>query len=537
MSTSRKFLAVSLALSLLTAAGCGGSGGDPAKDPKAFSLVSGSENEALKPILDRFAQQNGVTLNVQFKGSIDIMLDLQQGRGVPYDAVWPANSLWLSLGDTDKVVKSEESIMHSPVVFGVKKSLAEKLGWIGKKDLKMDDILKAAEAGKFSFAMTSATQSNSGAAAYLGFLQALTGSQDPLTEKQLEDPELQKKIKSLLSHIDRSSGSSGWLKTYLVQNYDKVSAMVNYESLIIEANKELTAQGKEPLIAIYPADGITISDSPLGYVDHGNAEKEAIFKKLIAYLKSEPVQKEIVGMGRRVGIAGFDTAQADPAVFNPDWGIDIKSVISTVPLPKEDVLRMALDLYQSGGLRKPSATVYVLDCSGSMEGKGINQVKQAMALLLDPVKSKKLMIQPSSRDIHIIVPFDASPREVIQAKGNDPKELRRLLQFVNNLQAGGGTDIYSAVARGLEELKRTGPMDGYFPAVILMTDGRNEADSTLDTLQQALNQQGYDVPVYCITFGEADPSQLQEIARVSGGNLFDGRKDLAKGFRDAKGYN
>jgi Ca-activated chloride channel family protein len=257
----------------------------------------------------------------------------------------------------------------------------------------------------------------------------------------------------------------------------------------------------------------------------------------MAYLKSDAVQKEIVGMGRRAGLVGFDDAQADPAVFNPDWGIDIKRVISPVPLPKEEVLRMALDLYQSGGLRKPSATVYVLDCSGSMEGKGISQVKQAMGLLLDPEKSKKLMIQPSSRDVHIIVPFDATPREVIQAKGNDPHDLRQLLQFVNSLQAGGGTDIYTAVTRGLEELKKNGPMEGYFPAVILMTDGRNEAESTLATLQRALDEQGYDVPVYCITFGEADPSQLREIARVSGGNLFDGRKDLSKAFRDAKGYN
>ncbi len=537
MSSLRTFLAATLTGLLLVSAGCSQQT-NPAQNPKAFHLVSGSENEALKPILDRFAQQNGVVLDVQFKGSIDIMLDLQQGRNAPYDAVWPANSLWLSLGDTEKVVKSEESIMHSPVVFGVKKSLAEKLGWVGK-EVTIADILKAADAGKFSFAMTSATQSNSGAAAYLGFLHALAGSPDVLTAKHLEDPEIQKKVKSLLTHIDRSSGSSGWLKTYVVENYDKVTAMVNYESLIIEANKELTAQGKEPLIAIYPADGITISDSPLGYVDHGNAEKEAIFKKLLAYLKSEPVQKEIVGMGRRAGLVGFDAAQADPAVFNPDWGIDIKRVIAPVPLPKEDVLREALDLYQSGGLRKPSATVYVLDCSGSMQGRGISQVKEAMGLLLDPQKSKKLLIQPSSRDIHIIVPFDGAVREteIIAKKGNDPNDLREMLQHVQQLQAGGGTDIYTAVARGLAELKNASAKEGYFPAVILMTDGRNEAESSIETLQQALNQQGFDVPVFCITFGEADPSQLQEIARISGGKVFDGRKDLAKGFRDAKGYN
>ena len=70
-----------------------------------------------------------------------------------------------------------------------------------------------------------------------------------------------------------------------------------------------------------------------------------------------------------------------------------------------------------------------------------------------------------------------------------------------------------------------------------MTDGKSEGSSTLDMLQEALNEQGYDVPVYSITFGDADDSQLKDIAHVSGGKVFDGRKDLVKGFRDAKGYN
>ena len=420
---------------------------------KAFQLVSGSENAALEPILKQFAKERGIDLRVQYKGSVDIMLDLEQGRNMPYDAVWSAHSLWIALGDTQKVVKFDESVMHSPVVFGVKRSVAERLGWIGK-EVTMAEILKAADARQFSFAMTSATQSNSGASAYLGFLHALAGSPDVLTAQHLADAKVQEKTKRLLSRIDRSSGSSGWLKQMVVEKYDKFQAMVNYESLIIEADKELTAQGKEPLIAIYPADGINISDSPLGYVDHGDAEKEKTFRTLLAYLKSEPVQKQILDLGRRVGVAGFDASAADPAVFNPAWGIDVKRVISPVPLPSEPVLREALNLYQAGGLRKPSATVYVLDCSGSMAGTGMRQVKQAMALLLDPAQSRRFLIQPSARDIHIIVPFDAQPRMVISKKGNDPQVLNELLHDVRRLQAGGGTDIYAAVIRGLKELKR-----------------------------------------------------------------------------------
>lgn len=38
--------------------------------------------------------------------------------------------------------------------------------------------------------------------------------------------------------------------------------MVNYECLVIQANQELEAQGREPLYVVYPTDGLTIADSP-----------------------------------------------------------------------------------------------------------------------------------------------------------------------------------------------------------------------------------------------------------------------------------
>ena len=98
------------------------------------------------------------------------------------DAVWPANSFWISLGDTHQQVKHAQSIMRTPVVFGVKKSVAARLGWIGKP-VTVEQILQAAEAGKLRYMMTSATQSNSGASAYLGYLYAFAGRPEALTAK------------------------------------------------------------------------------------------------------------------------------------------------------------------------------------------------------------------------------------------------------------------------------------------------------------------------------------------------------------------
>lgn len=275
-----------------------GSPGASGSGPSAadLAILSGSENKRLEPILKRFGEKNGLNLRVDYLGSVDIMLQLQGGAAA-YDAVWPANSLWVDLGDTQKLVRHQASIMRSPVVFGVKRSVAQRLGWVGK-DVTVHQILQAAESGRLRFMMTSATQSNSGASAYLGFLYAFAGNPEILTRAQLRNPRVREQVRRILGTVNRSSGSSGWLKDLFLQKYDQYDAMVNYEALVIEANQQLVAQGRDPLYAIYPVDGLAIADSPLGYVNHGDAGKEKRFLQLQEYLLSPEVQQQILGTGR-----------------------------------------------------------------------------------------------------------------------------------------------------------------------------------------------------------------------------------------------
>ena len=49
----------------------------------------------------------------------------------------------------------------------------------------MSDLLAAIEAGQLKFCMTSATQSNSGCSAYIGFLYALLGNPEAITSEML----------------------------------------------------------------------------------------------------------------------------------------------------------------------------------------------------------------------------------------------------------------------------------------------------------------------------------------------------------------
>ena len=534
----KRFIILSLvvAAAISLAAGLGFLGGASTQ----LKIVSGSENRSLEPIIQDWAADNRVEVEVTYLGSVDIARMLSQGTDTQFDAVWPAHSLWIELGDTKRVVKHRQSILRSPVVLGIKQSIAKDLGWTGRTDVTIQDIHQAAIADAFRLSMTSATQSNSGASAYLGFLYALAGDPDVLTQDHLQDAAVLDQVRDLLSQVDRSSGSSGWLKDSVVENYDRFDAMFNYEALIIEANQAISATGGEPLHVVYPANGLAVADSPLGYINKGDAAREEAFLNLQAHLLSDPVQDRLLSLGRRAGLLGISSDRSDPAVWRSDWGIDLDRAITPVPAPQSDVIREALNLYQTE-LRKPSLTVWVLDVSGSMEGEPIEELKTAMNLLLDPDAAAVNLLQPSSRDITIIIPFNHSPKKPTVIAGNDASSLNTARAAVARLSAGGRTDLYSAIMAGMEELERydsAGTLFDYLPAIVAMTDGASDTanrQKMLDAMRD--NGFGLDVPIHSIAFGNADTAQLQELSNATIGRMFTAGRDLAKALRSAKGYN
>ena len=490
-------------------------------------ILSGSENQELETIIQECSEATGVEIQVEYKGSVDIMRELENGAP-DYDAVWPASSIWVSMGDTGHLIKHSQSISMTPVVFGIRESLAEKLGFVGEK-VSVNDILTAIRDGEMSFCMTSATQSNSGASAYIGFLYALLGKQEGLTSEDLQKPDLQADIRELLSGVERSSGSSDWLKDmFLEGDYD---AMVNYECLIIDANQQLEEEGKEPLYVVYPYDGLSIADSPLGYVDHGDAEKEEAFLAVQEYLLSDKTQAEIEATGRRINAGGVSKENQD--VFNSDWGIDTERILSPIQMPEAAVLTEALNVYQTS-FKKPSLNIYCLDFSGSMSGTGEEQLKEAMAQILLQENARKNFLQANAGEVNEVVFFDDTILDVQAAADDSDEALAELNQKVADFQIAGGTDIYRAAAEALE-IASGYDLTNYTPAIILMTDGRSNYNYS--NFEEVWNRYEEDIPIFSITFGDADPGQLEELAKISGGRVFDGTKDLTAAFRSVKGYN
>ena len=491
-----------------------------------FKIISSTENKDIEEIIQNYAKKNNIDVSIDYAGTIEIMSKLNNGE--KYDAVWCSNSIWLYMLDSKIKTTNSKSTSINPVVFGIKKSKAEELGFIGK-DVYMKDILEAINQGKLKFNMSSPTQTNTGATAYLGFLTTLAGNPEILTEENLQNEELKEQLIQLYSGVKRSSGDDEFLQEmFLKGDYE---ALITYETSLINMNKKLEQKGEEPLYAIYTKDGVSISDSPFAYIDNKDDNKLEEFKKIQNYILSNEGQAELVKTGRRVWFGGINE-NADKTVFNPNWGIDTTKYIVPVKYPSTTVIRTALGIYQTE-LRKPINIVFCLDYSGSMYGSGNKQLTEAMKYILNEEEASKDLLQFSNKDKITIIPFN---HDILgEYSTEDGTKTDELIQEVESTQVNGGTDIYIPAMEALDILNKE-DIEKYNTSIVLMTDGESNYNR-LNQLRASYRQINKDIPIFSIMFGSADKTQLEEIANLTNAKVFDGRTNLLEAFKQVRGYN
>ena len=489
-------------------------------------LLSSSENQILENEILDYAKKNHLKIDIEYADTLDMMAEINSGE--KYDGVWASNSIWLYLVNSKVAsVKNSKSLSINPVIFGIKKSKAQELGFVGK-DIYTKDLVDAIAKKKLKFSMANPITTNSGASAYLGILQTLAGNPEVLTSELLNDESLKKELKTFFSGVERTSGSEDFLRELFMQG--DFEAVVTYESSIIEMNQQLESEGKETLYAIYPIDGVSISDSVLAYIDQKDDTKKEMFDKLQGYLLSQEGQNLLLKHGRRTWFGGINES-APKEIFNPSWGIDTSKYITPVKYPSTDVIQEALGLYQET-LRKPVHVAFCLDYSGSMYGEGIEELRSSMKYLLTDEATKDF-IQFSSEDKIDILTFSSSVDEAVSKDKNEGTD--QLLEYVLQKEPYGSTAIYSCSIEALKLLQDE-DKDTYNVSIVLMSDGQNnvgnyrQLESTYQTMQKP-------IPIYSITFGSADERELQSIATLTNGKVFDGKNDLVKAFKNVRGYN
>lgn len=414
----------------------------------------------------------------------------------------------------------------------------QKLGMVGK-DVTTAEIITSVESRKATVWATNPTQSNSGATVLFSFLNHFAGNPpgQALTQTQLTSPQVVKGMQAFVGSISRTPPSTGTMMDDCIAQPDVCQTMFTYEDLVIEKNRELVKQGKQPLYIAYPRGAMAISDSPLGFSRHGQDQADAkhqIFTELQTYILSDPdARTKILELGRRpAGGVGLSLDKADPAVFNPDWGIRATLKEQGVTYPAAPVIEAALAGYH-GQYRRAVQIFYCLDGSGSMTGNGgWDGVKQASHALWDPTEAKRNLLQTAAEDVTSVAVFNSGlsggPWTVT---GNADADLLGLGKHITDHDAGGGTNMYACLDRAATDLANEKP--GVKKLIVVMSDGQSgsgDKDRVLPRVKAA------GAPVITIAFGnDADPGQLKEVAQMTNG-AFVQKSDMVAALREAAGY-
>ncbi len=517
MTLIRRLLAL---LMLLTAAACGKGGGEQAtEDPNAFHILAGSELKDIEPQVKEEAAKIGVPVRFDYAGTLDIIDRVNRGEKV--DAVWVANGAYTGLALKAKPAASTK-IMYSQIVLGVKPAVAAALGW-DKTPPSWKDIATAAAAGKLHYAMTNPTASNSGLSALVAVASSIAGKGEGLGSGDVDAPAL----KGFLSGQALTAGSSGWLAEAYAREEGRLDGMINYESVLMEANAQL----RTPLTLIYPRDGAVTADYPLLLA---NPARRADYDKLTGLLLSKAEQGYFASTMRRPADASVPLAKG----MRADAAVDL-------PFPARlDAVDALLTAYLDK-LRRPVRSWFVLDRSGSMEGQRIDSLKGAMRALIegDPSTLAGRYARLADRERTTIITFSGAvdPKRDFTVDKADASGRQALLQTVGAIQTSGGTAIYEAVAEAYRAAVAEQPQapDRVY-SIVLMTDGENNAGmefADFERFYAALPPQKTAIRVFPILFGEGDVEQMKRLAKLTGGRTFDARRgDLTSVFRDIRGY-
>lgn len=467
----------------------------------AFRILAGSE---LKDVADKvvaYGQSQGVTVQFDYTGSLDAIDRLSETN--KYDAVWLSHGKYLQLTPQVKsMVKASEKTMYSRVVLGVKPEKMRELKWeSGKTSWK--DIVAATKAGKFHFAMTNPTGSNTGFVTLVGLASELAGKGDALQAEDIPSDELKKFFSG---HV-LTSGSSGTLAESFVAQAQSVDGMFNYESVIRSVSAQV------PLEVLIPKEGIITADYPLMLL--AQSQQAPFYEKLVAFLRSPEAQKDIVQATNRTPLTGNGSDE----------------VVNELPFPGslkvvDAILKGFLDDYS-----RPASSYFVLDVSGSMEGERLDAMKNSMQALVrgdGTVSGRFATIR--SREKVALTAFSSTVDPVQEFTLTDSADTNRqaldkLGLLVAGLKIGGGTAIYDALLSIYDKAQGELRAGGRMVSIVLLTDGENNNGANLQDFLAHVEAKGSPrVPVHAILYGEGNVSEMTALAQATGGKTFDARK-------------
>jgi Ca-activated chloride channel family protein len=538
--TTRRAAALLAALALGLAA-CSGTpqpapttAGTSAAPPKpgVLRVLASSELQDMTGVLEQAKKATGVSVQLTYTGSLDGADTVSSGKADgTYDAVWFSSDHYLGLDPAGRAkLVSETPVMVSPVAVGVRTDLLAGLGWGDGSQVTWSQIGQAAASGRLAYGMTDPSRSNSGFATLVAVASAFSGAAAALTDADVAKATPQ--LREFFAGQKLTAGSSGWLAQAYQQagGNGKIGALVNYESVLLSLDRTLPQPDR--LTVIRPVDGVVSADYPLALLASAGQPARDAFRRLTGYLLGTDAQRAVTEQTLRRPV----TPGVAPAAGLPT---DRRREL---PFPGTRAVADGLLSAYQNQLRRPSRTVYVLDTSGSMAGTRLAQLKAALGRLTgtDDTRGQRRF---RDREEVTLIPFASQVKaeKTHTVPESDPQtELAAIDADVQALTADGGTALYTSIEDAYRVIARqqAAEHDDRFTSIVVMTDGESNegaTDADFRTFVQALPP-GQSVPVFPILFGDAAKSQLQSVADLTGGKLFDGTGSLDGAFEEIRGY-
>lgn len=516
----------------------------PAAAKTTLNVLATSDLKDIEPLAAQIEAATGVAVKFRFGGTMESTQEVLSGSQA--DAAWFANAKYL-LSDAagQGRVKLQEKIMLSPMAVGVSESDAARFGW-SKPNAKLTwaDITKAAKRGELRYALSNPATSNQGFMALLGVVAAAGGKGEALTAADVD----RQAIADFLTGYKIVGDNSTYLaEQFAKQQGTRANAFINYESWLLTLN----ASGKlrEKLHLIYPFEGVSTADYPFMLL---NDAKRADYLKVVEYLKGDTAQLWLARQTLRRPMKPELAAQV--ADLLPPRGFQVELPFS----PDRQLADGLIDAYLNE-FRKPIASTFVLDTSGSMQGERREQLVEAIHYLAGAdVSLTGRVAKLTNREKLWFLPFSDRPREPVLfeipagtrvAKGVAPQadtdakkaELQRVRDAADNLRMAGGTALYDSVLAALNHMLEQRKLNpDYQYSVVAFTDGKNNIGRNLEAFKQAYEQLPEDVrgiPVFMVLYGEAAEGDLKQLVSITGGRVFDARKTpLYAVFKDIRSY-
>lgn len=506
-------------------AGSGGAGADFEPDSSlaggTIHIAAATELADLEPVMERASEDLGFDVVMDFPGGT---LDNSERLGAGefdgrYDATWFATNRYAELIGADDKLVGAEKVATSPVAFGVRSAKARELGWDSTAPT-WAEIAEATSKGDLTIAMTDPGTSNSGFSALVSVATAVADTGNALTVEDVD--RVSPQLRDLFVGQTLTSGSSGWLAETFRDDPTRADAMINYESVL----HDLKSDGLDVEI-IVPADGVVSADYPLSaLVEPADPKARERVESIVEWLRANP---DVVRDSFRRPADGSDPA--------PELTDDL---LIELPFPGSKEVTDRLVRAYHNELRRPGDTAFVLDTSGSMEGERMRSLQATLTSLVDgSARTSTSEVGFRDRERISLLPFASQPGQstTVRFSAADPGPRTELLDAIGRLEPFGSTAIYGALIDAYDTIDVG---DAGIPSIVLMTDGEVTDGPGLGEFlahYRSLPKERQAIPVFVILYGEANVGEMEELAKATGGEVFDALNgDLDAAFKEIRGY-